>query len=79
VEQIAATLISRGASPDLPVVIVESASLPEERRIAARLADLGVAAAQTVTGPAVILLGEVYARVQSAQAAAETTERSRAA
>jgi hypothetical protein len=27
----------------------------------------------------VILLGEVYARVQSAQAAAETTERSRAA
>jgi uroporphyrin-III C-methyltransferase len=77
--QIAATLMSRGASPDLPVVIVESASLPEERRIAARLADLGVAAAQTVTGPAVILLGEVYARVQSAQAAAETTERSRAA
>jgi uroporphyrin-III C-methyltransferase len=67
--QIAATLMSRGASPDLPV----------ERSIAARLADLGAAAAQMITGPAVILLGEVYARVQSAQAAAETTERSRAA
>jgi uroporphyrin-III C-methyltransferase len=77
--QIAATLMSRGASPDLPVVIVESASLPGERSIAARLADLGAAAAQMITGPAVILLGEVYARVQSAQAAAETTERSRAA
>jgi uroporphyrin-III C-methyltransferase len=77
--QIAATLMSRGASPDLPVVIVESASHPGERSIAARLADLGAAAAQMITGPAVILLGEVYARVQSAQAAAETTERSRAA
>lgn len=78
-EQIAATLMARGANPDLPVVIVESASLPGERRIAARLADLGKAAAQNIFGPAVILLGEVYARVKSAQAVAETTERSRAA
>ena len=78
-ELIAATLMARGANPDLPVVIVESASLPGERRIAVRLADLGKAAAQNISGPAVILLGEVYARVKSAQAAAETTERSRAA
>lgn len=78
-EQIAATLMARGASPDLPVVIVESASLPGERRIAARLADLAKAAAQNISGPAVILLGEVYARVQSTQAAAATTEQSRAA
>ena len=77
--QIAATLMSRGASPDLPVVIVESASLPGERSIATRLADLGAATAQMITGPAVILLGEVYARVQSAQAASETAKRSRAA
>jgi len=77
--QIAATLMSRGASPDLPVVIVESASLPGERSIPARLADLGAAAAQMITGPAVILLGEVYARVQSAQAVTETAKRSRAA
>ena len=78
-EQIAATLIARGASPELPVVIVENATLPGERRIAVRLADLGAAAAQNITGPAVILLGEVYARLQSAQADAETVRRSRAA
>jgi len=77
--QIAATLMARGASPDLPAVIVESATLSGERRIAVRLADLGAAAAQMITGPAVILLGEVYARVQSAEVTAETTARSRAA
>jgi uroporphyrin-III C-methyltransferase len=78
-EQIAATLIAQGASPELPAVIVENATLPGERRIAVRLADLGAAATQNITGPAVILLGEVYARVQSAQADAETVRRSRAA
>lgn len=78
-EQIAATLMARGASPDLPAVIVESASLPGERRIAVRLADLGSAAAQMITGPAVILLGEVYAKVQSTEAAAEPLARSRIA
>lgn len=66
--QIADTLIARGASPDLPAVIVESASLPGERRMAVRLADLGTAGAQHITGPAVILLGEVYAGVQSGEA-----------
>ena len=78
-EQIAATLIAQGASPELPAVIVENATLPGERHIAVHLADLGAAAAQMITGPAVILLGEVYARVQSAQADAETVRRSRAA
>jgi uroporphyrin-III C-methyltransferase len=78
-EQIAATLMARGASPDLPAVIVESATLPGERRIAVRLADLGTAAAQMITGPAVILLGEVYAQVQSSEAALEPLARSRIA
>jgi uroporphyrin-III C-methyltransferase len=77
--QIAATLMARGASPDLPAVIVESATLSAERRITVRLADLGAAAAQMITGPAVILLGEVYARVQSMEVAAETPARSCAA
>lgn len=77
--QIAATLMARGVSPDLPAVIVESATLSAERRIAVRLADLGAAAAQMITGPAVILLGEVYARVQSVEVAAETPARSCAA
>lgn len=77
--QIADTLIARGASPDLPTVIVESATLPAERRIAVRLADLGLAATQMITGPAVILFGEVYAKVQSSEVAAEPLVRSRIA
>ncbi len=40
---------------------------------------LGSAAAQMITGPAVILLGEVYAKVQSTEAAAEPLARSRIA
>ena len=77
--QIADTLISRGASPDLPAVIVESATLHTERHITVRLADLGTAAAQTITGPAVILLGEVYAQVQPSEAVVEPVARSRIA
>lgn len=66
---IAATLIDRGASPDLPVVVVENASLPDQRSVAMRLAGLGAAATLGITGPAVILLGEVYERMQSVTAA----------
>jgi len=67
-ERIAATLIARGASPRLPVVIVENASLSDERRFAVPLAELGTASALCISGPAVILLGEVYAGVQSVPA-----------
>jgi uroporphyrin-III C-methyltransferase len=74
-ERIAATLIARGANPGLPVVVVENATLPGERRFAAPLAELGAVAALCIAGPAVILLGEVYARVrQSALAASSTPE-----
>ncbi len=62
---IAATLIDRGTSPELPVVVVENASLPGQRSVALRLADLGAAATLGITGPAVILLGEVYRRAQA--------------
>ncbi len=67
--QIAATLMDRGASPDLPVVVLENASLPNQRSVALRLADLGGAADLGFTGPAVILLGEVYDRLQPVRAA----------
>lgn len=67
--QIAATLMDRGASPDLPVVVLENASLPEQRSVALRLADLGSVATSGVSGPAVILLGEVYERLQAATVA----------
>lgn len=62
---IAATLIGRGLSPELPAVIVENASLPDERRLHTRLADLAAVAAAGIRGPAIILLGEVYARADS--------------
>lgn len=75
---IAATLLARGASSDLPVVIIENASLPDERRLPARLADLPLVAAGGIAGPAIILIGEVYAQV-SATPAAAVPERSRAA
>jgi len=62
--QIAATLMERGASPDLPLVVLENASLTEQRSVALRLADLGTVATLGISGPAVILLGEVYGRLQ---------------
>ncbi len=67
--QIAATLMDRGASPDLPVVVLENASLPEQRSVALRLSELGTTAGFGFTGPAVILLGEVYERLQPVTAA----------
>lgn len=63
--QIAATLMDRGASPDLPVVVLENASLPEQRSMALRLAELGAVVTPGGSGPAVILLGEVYERLQA--------------
>ena len=60
---IQAALLSEGLSAETPVMVVESASLPERRqwrlalRDVARIADLGV------TGPALILIGEVYSGV----------------
>ncbi len=66
--RIAATLIGRGAPPGMPAVIVENATLPDERRRATRLDGLAAAAAG-LSGPAVILLGEVYRRALPAAVA----------
>ncbi|MDP1673772.1 MAG: uroporphyrinogen-III C-methyltransferase [Burkholderiales bacterium] len=76
---IAVMLLARGASSDLPVVIVENASLPGERCLRMRLADLGSAAASGITGPAIILIGEVYAQASPASTACKLAERARAA
>ena len=55
---VSARLIAAGLASDTPVVMVESASLPEERHFATRL-DLLPLAARTALGdgPAVILVG----------------------
>jgi uroporphyrin-III C-methyltransferase len=59
---VAAELIRAGLAPDTPVVLVESASLPEERHFATRL-DLLPLAARTALGkgPALILVGRALA------------------
>jgi len=65
--EIAAALIAAGKPPSTPIAIVESASLPEARRVFATLAALPVFAAR-FSGPAVILLGPQYrARAPSAR------------
>jgi siroheme synthase len=60
-EAIAAALLEAGAPRDLPVLVVENATLPETRRIAFTLAALPRIADYGLTGPAVIMLGAVFA------------------
>jgi len=66
--KIAADLIAAGKPPSMPAVIVENASLPEERRHFATLATLSLAAEQLNGGPALIFVGKVYAEAASAAA-----------
>ena len=58
---IARCLIDRGMSPATPVHVVENASLPEMHELRLTLAELPGAAERGITGPAVIMLGEVFA------------------
>jgi uroporphyrin-III C-methyltransferase len=57
---IAARLTEAGRAPSTPVLIVEHASRPEERRVVATLAGLAEAAAG-LEGPAILVIGEVAA------------------
>lgn len=61
-ERFTARLIAAGRDASTPVAIVERASLPDERRITGRLAELPtLIRRETVTGPALIVIGEVAA------------------
>ena len=60
---IAAQLIEAGRAPTTPVLVVENASLPSERRVLTSLADLPSASA-SLDGPALLLIGEVAALAQ---------------
>jgi uroporphyrin-III C-methyltransferase len=55
---IATRLIEAGRAPSTPVAVVESASLPQERRLVTTLAELGAAVA-ALDGPALLIVGEV--------------------
>jgi uroporphyrin-III C-methyltransferase len=67
---IAAILGAQGMKAHTPVAVVESASLPEARRFRMALRDLPLVAELGITGPALILVGDVYAAAQAEEVAA---------
>jgi len=66
-EAIAAALLAAGAPRDLPVLVIENASLPTMRQVALTLADLPLIAQQDFTGPALIMVGRVCAEALAAE------------
>jgi len=64
-EKVAATLRSKGFSDETPVVVVESASLPQRRSIHGSLRELGAMTAGLGTGPALILIGESFRKARA--------------
>jgi uroporphyrin-III C-methyltransferase len=60
-QAVTAALLAAGAARDLPVLVVESASLPGSRRIALTLEELPEVARYGVTGPTLIMVGRVFA------------------
>ncbi len=62
--QIASRLMDAGRSSGTPALIVENASLATERRITAPLSDLAKAA-EGLSGPAILIVGEAMALAQA--------------
>jgi uroporphyrin-III C-methyltransferase len=57
--EVAQNLIKQGRAPDTPSLVVENASLPNERLIQTRLDLLAVATGAAVTdGPAILIIGD---------------------
>ncbi len=67
-DRISSTLIGLGVPASTPVVVVQSVSLPEERRHALTLGTLPGHVPALTVGPATILLGDVFAAVGAASA-----------
>jgi uroporphyrin-III C-methyltransferase len=64
---IAAALIAAGKPAATPVAVIENASLPRGSARFCKLADLAEIAPRESSGPALILLGEVYRLRQAAE------------
>jgi len=58
--------IAAGVCPSRPAIFVENASLPSRRIIATRVGDLAESAQQLGDGPALLLVGNVYESIVSA-------------
>ncbi len=67
-EAIAAALLAAGAPRDLPVLVIENATLPQVRRVALTLAELPRISGYGFEGPTVIMLGAVFASALVARA-----------
>ena len=61
-------LLAAGAPRELPVMVVENATLPEARRVALTLAELPHISACGFEGPTVIMMGAVFAAALATQA-----------
>ena len=59
-QSIAAQLIAAGKPANTPAALVESATLPEERRLFTTLGELARAALPRAEGPVVMAIGEVF-------------------
>jgi uroporphyrin-III C-methyltransferase len=60
---ISEVLIAAGLPRELPVLVVENATLPQTRRIALTLEELPEIARYGITGPTVIMVGQAFAGV----------------
>jgi uroporphyrin-III C-methyltransferase len=60
-ESVAAAMIAAGAPRELPVLVMENASLPGSRRIALTLEELPEIARYGITGPTLIMAGRPFA------------------
>jgi len=69
---VATELVRQGMSPQTPVVIVASASMPAQIAAAGNLADLAQLAAASRGSPAVVLIGDVFEAVQALACEART-------
>ena len=65
---VATALIAAGAPRELPVLVVENASLPDSRRIALTLEELPEIARYGITGPTLIMVGHAFAAALDASA-----------
>ena len=59
-EKVTADLLARGYSPDTPVALCESVSLPQFQTVRGALSELPALAAQLNGGPTLILIGEAF-------------------
>jgi siroheme synthase len=73
-QEISAELIARGKPKATPLVLVESATLPERRIFRGTLAELPALALGSGGGPAVVLLGEVLGTALAEPVLAEKIE-----